>query len=163
MEVYRLSRKKYALPLSGIGASFHGARWNSAGYDLIYSAENRSLAMAEVAVHLTFATLPLDFVMMTLNIPGEIMILTLDENKLLPDWNTFPFPVSTQHTGDKFISDCIYCVLKVPSAVTKGDHNFLINPNHPDFKKITVKSMEDFPFDRRIFNLESVAKSITTP
>ncbi|MFY8046747.1 MAG: RES family NAD+ phosphorylase [Chitinophagaceae bacterium] len=39
----------------------------------------------------------------------------------------------------------------MPSAVTKGDYNLLINPAHPDFKKIKIKGVEKFPFDRRIF------------
>jgi RES domain-containing protein len=42
-------------------------------------------------------------------------------------------------------------VLKVPSAVVKGDFNYLINPFHPDATKISVSSQEDFPFDKRIF------------
>jgi RES domain-containing protein len=41
--------------------------------------------------------------------------------------------------------------LKIPSSVTKGDFNILINPNHPDFKRIAIQSIEPFPFDRRIF------------
>ena len=43
------------------------------------------------------------------------------------------------------------CVLKVPSAVVKGDFNYLINPYHADFKKIKIKEVTDFPFDRRMF------------
>jgi len=51
MEVFRLSRAKYADQLSGYGAALKGARWNSRGVEMIYAAENRSLAMAEVLVH----------------------------------------------------------------------------------------------------------------
>jgi len=57
VEVYRLSRGKYARPLSGKGASIYGARWNSPGIELIYTAANRSLAMAEVFVHFTWERL----------------------------------------------------------------------------------------------------------
>lgn len=52
MQVFRLSRKKYADVLSGQGAAIRGARWNSKGTEVIYTAENRSLAMAEVLIHL---------------------------------------------------------------------------------------------------------------
>ena len=71
MEVYRLSRESFALPLSGKGAALKGARWNSPGVELIYSAANRSLAMAEIAVHFTLATLPSDYVMLTIFIPDD--------------------------------------------------------------------------------------------
>lgn len=53
---YRLARKKYPVELSGRGAALRGARWNSPGTEIIYTARNRALAMAEVAVHLTIAT-----------------------------------------------------------------------------------------------------------
>ena len=45
-----------------------------------------------------------------------------------------------------------FCVLIIPSVVTKGDYNVLINPNHIDFSKIKITSMDKFPFDKRIFN-----------
>ena len=70
MEVFRLARKKYPIVLSGKGASISGARWNSKGTEIIYCAQNRALAMAEVLVHLSLATLPNDFVMLTIDIPG---------------------------------------------------------------------------------------------
>ena len=53
MEVFRLTRSKFSNILSGKGAAEKGARWNSMGMELIYTAANRSLAMAEVAVHFT--------------------------------------------------------------------------------------------------------------
>ena len=43
-----------------------------------------------------------------------------------------------------------YCILRVPSVVTKGDFNLLINPNHKDFSKIKITEVVKFPFDKRI-------------
>lgn len=151
MEVYRLSREKYASVLSGKGAALKGARWNSTGVEIIYTAGNRSLAMAEVAVHFTLATLPADYKMVTIYIPDKISLKKVNPGDLPPDWNTFPHPVSTQAIGDKFIADNKYCVLQIPSAVTKGDYNLLINPNHSDFATIKITDIDDFPFDKRIF------------
>lgn len=151
MEVYRLSREQFARQLSGKGTALRGARWNSAGVEVIYVATNRSLAMAEVAVHLSLATLPNDYRMVTLMIPDEVRIKKLSAADLPNNWNQFPHPQSTQHIGDRFVADNKYAILRVPSAVTKGDYNLLINPAHPDFKKIKIKGVEKFPFDRRIF------------
>ena len=151
MEVFRLSREKYANILSGKGAALRGARWNSVGSELIYTACNRSLAMADVAVHLTIATLPVDFVMMTLEIPDTIELSKIDVFNLLLNWNAFPHPSTTPQIGDSFIIENKYCVLQVPSSVTKGDYNLLINPKHPDFKHISIINTEPFPFDRRMF------------
>lgn len=151
MEVYRLSRQQFAMGLSGKGAALKGARWNSVGVELIYTAANRSLAMAEVAVHFTLATLPADYVMVTIFIPDNISMEKLNASDLPTDWNIFPHPTSTQLVGNKFVADNRYCVLQVPSSVTSGDFNFLINPKHTDFSRIKIIEIVDFPFDKRIF------------
>ena len=151
MEVFRLAREQHSHVLSGAGAAIKGARWNSAGVELISTASNRSLAMAEVAVHFTLATLPIDYVMMTIFIPDSISIARLNQNDLPPHWNVFPHPQSTQKIGDRFVRENKYCVLQIPSAVTKGDFNLLINPYHPEFSSIKIISVEKFPFDNRIF------------
>ncbi len=151
MEVFRLVRGKFAEPLSGKGAAIRGARWNSIGVELIYTALNRSLAMAEVAVHFSLATLPDDYVMMTINVPDDVPIKTLSKSDLPEDWNLFPHPISTQKIGDRFVIENEYCVLKIPSVVTQGDYNVLINPNHQDFKRLSIVEIVKFPFDKRIF------------
>jgi RES domain-containing protein len=153
MELFRLSREIYADVLSGKGAAKKGARWNSPGVELIYTAGNRSLAMAEVAVHFTLATLPEDYMMLIIYVPDNISLKKLSEKDLPEFWNTFPHSLSTQIIGDQFVNQMGFCILQVPSAVTYGDYNFLINPHHPESKKIKITSSEKFPFDKRIFKL----------
>ena len=151
MEVFRLCRSQYCTELNGKGAALHGARWNSPGTELIYTAANRSLAMAEIAVHLSLATLPDDYYMMTVFIPNDLPISEIDMNDLPIGWNSFPNIATTMVIGDKFVSGNSSCILKVPSAVTKGDFNYLINPRHPSFDNVKVLAVDKFPFDRRIF------------
>jgi RES domain-containing protein len=151
MEVFRLAREKYAIPLSGKGAALKGARWNSTGIELIYTANNRSLAMAEVAVHLTLATLPEDYVIITIKIPDNLVLKKVSVSQLPKNWKDFPHPSSTQSLGDNFVNENKYLAMMIPSVITKGDFNILINPKHKDFKKIKVTKIEPFPFDKRIF------------
>ncbi len=151
MLAYRLLRKKYFTVLSGKGASKSANRWNSKGTEIVYSSESRTLAMAEIAVHLSIATLPGDYAMLEIFIPDGIRITALDEKNLPVGWNTFPHPLSTQKIGDNFIASNSSCILKVPSAVVKGDYNYLINPYHPDFSKIQIINSYDFPIDKRFF------------
>ena len=151
MEAYRLSREKFAGILSGKGAALKGARWNSVGVEMIYTAANRSLAMAEVIVHFTLATIPDDYVMITIFIPDDAAVFQLPATHLPPDWNVWPHSISTQVIGDRFMAENKFALLKTPSAVTKGDHNLLINPFHPDFKRMQIIDTQKFPFDKRIF------------
>lgn len=150
MEVFRLSRKIYSGSLSGKGAALEGARWNSPGVEMIYTAMNRSLAMAEVAVHLPLSTMPDDYYMLTIHIPDELSLKKLSLSKLRDHWNDFPYHPETQALGDAFIRSGSYCLLQVPSAVTRGDFNILINPLHPEFRRIRIVEREHFPFDKRL-------------
>lgn len=151
MLVFRLVKQQYSKVLSGKGAAIFGERWNSKGLELIYTVENRSLAMAEVAVHFSLATMPSSYNMLSIFIPDNLTIKEIKTIELPDDWNTFPHAKSTQNIGDNFILENKFVTLKVPSVVTKGDFNILINPHHKDFKKIKIKSFEPFLFDRRIF------------
>lgn len=137
--------------MSGKGAAMHGARWNSPGTELIYTAENRSLAMAEIAVHMSMATLPQDYMMLSIEVPDSLSLQTMTVNDLPENWKMFPHPLTTQKVGDEFVIANRCCLLKIPSAVTQGDFNILINPHHPEFAEIKVIQIEKFPFDMRIF------------
>lgn len=152
MRVFRLTRKKYSNDFNGFGAAKYGYRWNSKGTEIIYTAESRALAMAEVIVHLSLSSLPRNYVMMEIDIPAsvkiEILLAGLDTN-----WNMVPGVVSTQKFGDAFVNSNTSSVLKVPSAVVQGDYNYLINPKHKDFIKIKVVEEVSFPFDKRIFQI----------
>ncbi|HNT19733.1 MAG TPA: RES family NAD+ phosphorylase [Saprospiraceae bacterium] len=149
MEVYRLCRKIYSGSLSGKGAALEGARWNSPGIEMIYTAMNRSLAMLEVAVHLNLSAMPDDYYILTIHIPDELSLKKLNLSSLPDHWNDFPYHRETQAIGDAFIKSGRYCLLQVPSAVTRGDFNLLINPVHPEFRRIRIVEREHFPFDKR--------------
>ena len=41
-------------------------------------------------------------------------------------------------------------VLKVPSALTLNDSNYIINTRHPDIDKVSILKTEDFNFDNRL-------------
>jgi len=152
MFVYRLSREKYKDELSGYGASLNGQRWNSKGTEIVYTANNRALANSEVAVHISLGVLPKDYHMVEIEIPSSVKIFEIENSDLPSGWNYIPCKPVSQIVGDKFILENKYAVLKVPSAVVKGEFNFLLNPRHKDFKKIKITNTEPFPFDPRYFS-----------
>jgi RES domain-containing protein len=151
MEVFRLSVLPYAKDLSGRGAELYGGRWNSAGIALLYTAANRSPAMAEVLVHLQMASMPADYHMVSIDVPDDLAILQLLASEMPANWNAFPHLQATRRFGDEFVQAQKAVGLRVPSAVTRGDFNYLLNPKHPDFRRIKVINIEKFPFDYRIF------------
>ncbi len=151
MIVFRLSKSVYANDLSGRGAEKAGGRWNSKGTAMVYTSESRALCTTEIAVHTPLGILPLDYVIIAIEIPKTMVIQELKNAELPEDWKSLPHSHSTQEIGDTFINEEKFAVIKVPSAVVQGEFNYLLNPAHKDFKKIKVKLIEPFDFDERLF------------
>lgn len=152
MKVFRIEREKYLkTTLTGIGASMSkGFRWNSQNTKLVYTAESRALATLEISVHIDLSEdLPLDRYYIEIEIPDDIAIQEVQIEDLPDDWNSKPPTLTTQIIGDDFVSQNIACVLKVPSSIVPQEYNYLINPNHSDFKKIKIVSYTSMMFDSR--------------
>jgi RES domain-containing protein len=69
------------------------------------------------------------------------------------DWQTSPVPVSTQRIGDAWVLSGETAILAVPSSIIPLEENYLLNPLHPDFAKITIHPAESFYFDPRLAQL----------
>jgi RES domain-containing protein len=151
MIVYRLSKASYKNDLSGKGAERAGGRWNSKGISMLYTGESRALCTAELAVHLPLGIVPKDYFMVSMEYPDSVDILAIDEKQLPADWKSFPHPHSTQEIGNRFISEGRYLVMRVPSAVVQGDHNYLFNPFHPHITELKIISTVPYSFDERLF------------
>lgn len=153
MVVYRIEREKYLdTTLKGIGAALtEGFRWNSLNTYLVYTAESRALATLEVSVHLDLSEdLPEDRYYVEILIPDNIEILELRNKDLPKGWDSKPPILETQFIGDDFVIENDAAVLKVPSSIVPPESNYLINPNHPDAKKIKVISTNKMMFDNRL-------------
>jgi len=149
MEVYRITHRKWSGKLTVSGFP---ARWNSAGILMIYTGCSRSLACLGSVVHRGSSDFLIPFIIMEICIPAELEISEISINDLPDGWNKNGDPGyrKCQPFGDKWISESGTAVLKVPSAIIPRESNYLINPNHPDFIKISIESEEPFIFDDRI-------------
>lgn len=128
-----------------------GFRWNSLNTHLVYTSQSRALAILEVSVHLDLSEdLPDDRHYVEINIPDSLQILEVNIDDLPFNWNNKPPTTTTQIIGDDFVFYNQAAVLKVPSCIVAGEHNYLLNPYHPDFKKITVLNTGKMQFDLRI-------------
>ncbi|MEM0995600.1 MAG: RES domain-containing protein [Bacteroidota bacterium] len=137
--------------MSGIGAAIAGGRWNSQGTEMINTATHHSLCMAEVAVHFSLATMPKDYMMLTIFVPDHTSVTTISPADLPREWRDYPQPASTKTVGDDLVRARKTYLLRVPSAVTLGDYKMLINPSHAEFYDIKIVECVPFPFDRRLF------------
>lgn len=147
MQVFRISLSNYA---GALVASGRAARWNPNDTSVIYSAESRSLACLENVVHRNQFGLNHVFKVMTIEIPDDLPITTILLKTLPENWFSFENMSLTQELGVQWIKQGKTALLKVPSSIISAEFNFLINPNHPDFKYIKLLKSEPFIFDKRI-------------
>ena len=146
MIVYRITTSQWSKQLQ---ASGNVARWNSRGNFVIYTAGSRSLACLENLVHRSGEMCSKQYKVMLIEIPDcfimeEIMLKSLDI-----DWKNLTNFSYCQGIGAKWLNAGKAAVLKVPSIIIAQENNYLINPQHADFKKIKLLREEDFGFDAR--------------
>ncbi|RYZ29183.1 MAG: RES domain-containing protein [Chitinophagaceae bacterium] len=149
MEVYHIGTKKFASQLTGEGAKLHGGRWNSIGTACLYTAESISLCVLEYAANVSLQLIPASL---------SITVYTLPEKswkEFLPDelpknWQEIPAPVETQEWGSAKLHEANFLALKLPSVIIPSEHNYILNPLHPEFKKVRIKEILPFTFDSRI-------------
>ena len=148
---WRMVKAKHAATaFSGKGAADHGGRWNSRGVAVVYASLTKSLAALETLVHLN-PPAQFQFVVFRLEF-AEKWVEMFPLKKLPPDWRSEPPPPSTRRIGDLWVRGARSPVLALTSVLIPGETNFLLNPAHPDFRKITIGKPEAFAFDSRLIN-----------
>ncbi|MES2797623.1 MAG: RES family NAD+ phosphorylase [Bacteroidota bacterium] len=146
MEVFRITSEKWAGVLQSSGRA---ARWNSNGVFVTYTGSSRALSCLEMLVHLRGEEIQSQFKLSVIEIPEDISI---EKAGIFynDDWTEFENYYQSQEVGDEWAKSLRSVILRVPSAIIKNEYNFLINPQHSDFKKIKISKIEDFHFDLRL-------------
>jgi len=145
-------RAAYArAPFDGEGAYRYGGRWSGVGTRLAYTSEHQSLAMLEYFVHLDPEDAPNDLVLATADVPNAVSRKQVRASELPASWREIPAPPKLAEIGDEFVKKAETCLLLVPSALAVNESNWLINPQHPEFKHIGVNAVEPLRYDARMF------------
>ena len=149
--VFRVLRAAYAhTPFDGEGAYRYGGRWSSPGTRLAYASEHQSLAMLEYFVHLDPEDSPDDLVLAVAEVPAKVSGERVAISELPANWRETPAPSELAQIGDNFVKRAENCVLLVPSALAASENNWLINPQHPEFRQIVLHSAEPLHYDPRM-------------
>ncbi|EJI4683867.1 RES family NAD+ phosphorylase [Salmonella enterica] len=151
MILYRLTKTRYLMTAwSGLGAKEAGGRWNSVGTAMVYLSETASLTMLETLVHINAPQLLDDFTLLSLDVPDE-QIQTFDMNRLPDNWASEDAPAELALYGDNWAESGSSIALRIPSALSPVEFNYLLNPEHPELFDLmaTVKKIP-FRFDSRL-------------
>jgi RES domain-containing protein len=149
MNVFRLSKTKFAGDLTGEGARLNGGRWNHKLTACLYTAESRALAVLEYTVNVNIDDIPRALSLITLEIP-DTSIDIFSEAQLPGDWKAAPAPASTRDFGTNWLKAAGNLVMKVPSTIVPEEWNVIINPLHPGIKECKIVHVKDFVYDVRI-------------
>jgi RES domain-containing protein len=150
--VFRVLRAAYArAPFDGEGAYRYGGRWSSPGTRLAYTSEHQSLAMLEYFVHLDPEDAPDDLMLATADVPDNLSRKRIQAAHMPAHWRETPAPPELVQIGDEFVKKGETCLLLVPSALAVNETNWLINPQHPEFKRISLQAPEPLRYDPRMF------------
>lgn len=146
---WRIVKERHAATaFDGAGAWLFGGRWNSRGTRVVYTSATLSLAALESLVHLNppvafrYMAIPVEF--------EEALVEAIHVASLPAEWTDEPPPPCTMGIGDLWVRESRSAVLELPSAIIQAEPNYLLNPAHPDFKKIALGKPVPFSFDPRL-------------
>ncbi len=115
---------------------------------MVYTAGNQSLAMLEMLVQ--DQPLRARYVMIEARIPSGVTIDRVRIDDLPSDWREIGARTKLQAIGAEWARKRSAAVLTVPSAIVPPESNYLLNPLHPDFKRIKVGKPSTVETDLRL-------------
>jgi RES domain-containing protein len=151
MTVYRFASSIHANDISGTGARLKGGRWNVVGLPVLYTSETISLSLLEVLANAsTLEELQL-LRLVEIEVPNNVPSQEIHLSQLKKEWWT-DFEYS-QWLGSEILKENKVLSIKCPSAIVEKENNYLINPLHALFRKVTIKVINEFHFDERLFKI----------
>jgi len=84
------------------------------------------------------------------DVPDDVSIETPAETNFPPDWDS-ENSTSARAFGDRWLAEAGSAILIVPSVIAKLDRNALVNPLHPDAKRLIVSKPVKVAWDKRLF------------
>lgn len=138
---------------AGNDAAAAGGRWNSVARPVIYLADSLALAQLEKRVHTPMRP-PRDLVAVEAIVPAaavasaEGVVLPDDWDADNVDWSVGS--AASQCIGDDWLARGTSLLLRVPSVVVPVGWNYLLNPAHPDLRRVRTRRIQYRP-DARLW------------
>jgi RES domain-containing protein len=145
-----LWRSSSHLNLLGSGGRKASGRWHTAGSGIVYLAESPMVALVETLVHLDVDSedTPDFHTLLKIFVPDGIAIQPLDP----PPESEWKHDLElTRRIGDAWLASLKTPLARVPSVLAPHTWNYLLNPEHPDAKKIEIAEVIKERLDNRLF------------
>jgi len=117
----------------------------------VFASATLSLATLERFVHTDPDLEPMDLVAIPVDISDDFATESVDINTLPRDWRAHPAPPALARIGESWFRTSRTAVLQVPSVIIPHERNFVLNPSHRDFERLSIGRSEPFSFDPRLW------------
>jgi len=108
----------------------------------------------EYLVNLPISDLPEDLVSIQVQVPDDLSRADISIDDLPDNWRTFPAIEELKDIGTEWVRAGKTAVLVVPSVVIPNELNYLINPAHPETRRVRVPSIDPFALDVRLYRTQ---------
>ena len=143
---------------SGKGGLYASARWHTAGHPVVYMAQSLSLAALEILVRLKQTNDIQPFYAYSAEVPDPLI---LKPDSYPERWKR-RVGVSRAF-GDAWLEAKTAPAMLVPTIITPGEWNVLLNPLHPQFSlKWIVTGPDAYTFDARLLPVKKETRSRRT-
>lgn len=149
LKCYRIGDPHGRYPIfDATGSRSFPGRWNTSARPILYTSQHYSTAMLEKLVQGS-GSIPPNQHYIEITIPGGLTYESFDPARV-PDWAD-PACRSSKHFGDDWQASRRSVLLIVPSVIARVDSNFLVNPDHPEFGRITTSLHQPIWWDSSLF------------
>ena len=149
LKCHRIGDPSGAYPIfDATGSKLNPGRWNTSACPVIYTSEQYSTAMLEKLVHGSGA-MPPNQHYIEITIPNGVSYEVLNTANLA-DW-AHSTATSSKIYGDDWQRKKRSLLLFVPSVVARVEKNILVNPEHPQFGRLTTSIHQPIWWDDRLF------------
>ncbi len=153
MQLYRICPEAFLENYRGEGASFKsGGRWNQPGQRVLYFASSAAVAMLEVANYLPSPRfVPKNYRLGQYQVPDALV--SRFQGTMPADWDSFPYPVSTQQLGSDWLQRQQNVLLELPSVTAPPGLGsiLLFNASHPDAAALSLTQQFHDIYNPRLF------------
>lgn len=137
--------------ISGEGAKRTGGRWNPAGLPVVYASITPAMAYLETVVHFNAGALPLNRYLVRIDVPDDVWRAARRTAAAeLPGWDDMPAGRTSVEYGAAWLRSLSSALMLVPSVILPEETNVLVNPRHPEARRIAAVKTRRIAYDPRL-------------
>jgi len=123
-----------------------GGRWSPPGTPCVYASLSPAGALLEYLAHLEDAP-PEGLLLAVAEAPAGATLSELNEPST---WCELPYRAEVQQVGADWLASGRSLALRVPSALSQGECNVLLNPGHAGYAAVQLRELRPMQVDPRL-------------